>query len=394
MMNFSRIAFLSALVLGAIACSSSDDNKGGGGGGQNPPPGGGGCSGDGCIAVALSLAGDVSCAIMKDGTGRCWGPAYTGGRGRGDKEKSSGPEPMAVTELTAAADIFINNNASCARLRDGTVKCWGDGNGSGNGTGEAEGGKAVPAAVNATGSVKALVGSDSRVCALLQDGGASCWQQMLAIAPAAPDPSLVPVKVPTVVGATELAVGGDHICILNASGVVSCYGFNKSGQLGYVTDSASDELKPVTDLPAAAHVWASDDSSCAALKDGKLACWGSNRGDGNAEAGPEAVIVTGVANVTSVAVGGEHTCAVVQDGSVWCWGANEHGQLGDGTTTDQAKPVKVAGITDATVVAVSKEASCIIRKDGKVLCWGSNPAGQFGARTENPTVTTPFVVPL
>lgn len=97
----------------------------------------------------------------------------------------------------------------------------------------------------------------------------------------------------------------------------------------------------------------------------------------------------------SVGVGAQHSCAVVADGRVWCWGRNDAAQLGDGSTSVAAHPtaVVVVGISNAVTVALGTLFSCAALVDGEVACWGDNAVGQLG---DGSTVsrTTPARVPL
>ena len=406
-MKVARGSIISALVFSslALACSSSDDDSGGGAPG-GPGPGGGGCTGDGCFAVSLSMTIDLSCAAMKDGTARCWGPAYADGRGWGETPASQTAAPTPVVQLTGASNVFVNGDASCALQQSGAVSCWGSGSTGGDGTGsQPTTGTEVPKPISVT-SAQSITGGTSTTCALTQDGSAWCWQDVLYFVPdSTPSPALSPIKIDAVQGAKELAVGADHLCVLGADAKVSCIGANGSGQLGYDTDGqSSTELKPITgdDLGPVAHISAGDGFTCAVLVDGTAECWGLNDsgqlGDGTAGSPRfDHKPVTGLTNVASIATGhagAGHACALLTDGTAKCWGANQTSQLGDGTTTQQPTPVAVAGVTDATQIAVGPEATCAIRTDGRVVCWGQNANAEFGAETSPEIVTTPYVVPF
>ncbi len=421
-MNVLRASLMSVVaVMAAISvygCSSSDNNGGGGGGGDGGGGGGGGggCTGDGCIAVSVSIEEDHSCAVMKDGTARCWGPGYHGGRGRGPNDTTD-YAPKPVVQLTNAASIFVNDDNSCAFLRDGTVSCWGFGDTYGNGTGAPTGGQGeteVPKSVGLTGAIS-LVGNISTTCALLQAGTVSCWQLVDQLQPAGTppaDPALSPVQIQGLSGAKEIAVGnGPHLCVIyaaDATGGVSCIGGNQEGQLGYDSTttpngnvSASQTFNSVVDtsgsgkLANVAHVRAGGTGTCAILNDGTLVCWGSNstNPDTNSPARYTPTKVGNLSGVVDVAVG-DHSCAVLQDGTVWCWGTNNHGELGDGTTKDSTVPVQVAGVTNAKSVAVGTETSCIIQNDGRVACWGANGNHDFGTVSNDSSVQHPIVVPF
>jgi hypothetical protein len=75
--------------------------------------------------------------------------------------------------------------------------------------------------------------------------------------------------------------------------------------------------------------------------------------------------------VVSVACGSDHTCAALKNGRVMCWGSNAAGQLGIGTTSDVQGSVQVTGITNAGLVKANEYASCVLTLDGTASCWGN-----------------------
>lgn len=253
--------------------------------------------------------------------------------------------------------------------------------------------------------------------------------------PAAVEPKPKPV---------QLALGEDHSCLVYADGGVACWGLNRSNATGAGGDV---ELVPaptrVPGVESAAQVSVGFEHSCAALRDGRLQCWGAAHhlvgddpdptdrpviaqkqsgivqlsgslgelvarlGDGRVRmwesmtsrlyfmgpgrSPPESFCdgceLGGLGDVTSVASGYNTHCAVRKAGTIGCWGGNEYGQHGvgkvetipDGTLPPRS-PVKVKGISNATDVAVSSHA-CARLADGRVACWGNNDHGQVGDGT-------------
>ena len=80
----------------------------------------------GATTTAPSItAGDAhTCALLSDGTAKCWGYNYYGQFGNGtttDREVT----PVVVTGLSGAAAITGVFEHTCALLSNGTAKCWG-----------------------------------------------------------------------------------------------------------------------------------------------------------------------------------------------------------------------------------------------------------------------------
>jgi alpha-tubulin suppressor-like RCC1 family protein len=63
------------------------------------------------------------CARLRDGTARCWGTNESGQLGDGTTQARSAPTP--VRGLADVAQLALGESHGCARLNDGTVRCWG-----------------------------------------------------------------------------------------------------------------------------------------------------------------------------------------------------------------------------------------------------------------------------
>ncbi len=104
---------------------------------------GGGLSCDGqcrfvrnCIDVlAIAVGGEHTCAVLGDGTARCWGRNNFGQLG--DDTMVPRGTPVAVSRLTGAQALFSGSFHTCAAVDSQKhIKCWGlNGNGQlGDGT--------------------------------------------------------------------------------------------------------------------------------------------------------------------------------------------------------------------------------------------------------------------
>ncbi len=72
-------------------------------------------------AVAVADGADHSCALIGDGTAKCWGLNSSGQLGNNTTTNAS--TPVAVSGLAGAVAISAGTSHSCALLAIGSVKC-------------------------------------------------------------------------------------------------------------------------------------------------------------------------------------------------------------------------------------------------------------------------------
>ena len=351
--------------------------------------------------VDLDTRLDHTCALVEGGKVGCWGVNTEGNLGDGTQSI----DRASITEvrgITNAIQVVAGDQFSCALLADGTARCWGldAGRRLGTAAGLASGdGRIVnyraepgPPVQDLSGAIQLAAGS-AHACALTGSGIVACWgdQQSGAggFGNAAGSPWLnTPRGLPTVTG---IAAGLVHTCGVGDDGRVSCWGANDQGQLGDGTLvgtgplSFKSDFVMVSGIANATQVVAGDEHSCALLATGQVWCWGANGqgqlGDGTTTRRLTPVQVSGLSGVKSLTAGKEHTCAVFSGGGVRCWGANAFGQLGDGTTTRRTTPVPVVGADNVTSVAAGARHTCARRADGTARCWGNNAGGRLGNDT-------------
>jgi len=125
-------------------------------------------------AVAVTASdGYHSCAVLQDGTVRCWGDNVSGQLG--DGSRTTAVTPVAVVGIGAAVDVSSGDFHTCALLRNGTVNCWGLNYTGQLGSGSSTSDSATPVEVSGVGTAIAVSAGVMHTCAVLQDGTARCW---------------------------------------------------------------------------------------------------------------------------------------------------------------------------------------------------------------------------
>jgi len=195
---------------------------------------------------------------------------------------------------------------------------------------------------------------------------------------------------------------------------VRCWGANGGGQAGLGPATQPKPVEVSTEIGALLNVEAiaaSSSSTCAALTDKTVVCWGANNngelglgGATDANAHPDPQPVVGVTGATALwGASGNHFCAIVANGEVRCWGANFDGQIGDGSSgaakttavavcTAGATAVPCTAMTGVKAGASGDNFTCAIQADGQVACWGKNSAKQIGIDTAGADVLLPRLV--
>ena len=292
--------------------------------------------------VSVDAGSAHTCAALADGTVRCWGENDNGRLGDGDSIGNINREtPVVVTGLTTATKVTLGGDFSCALLTDGTVKCWGlnsTSNQLGDGTST---NRATPVSVvNLSGVVDVAAGG-SHACAVLGTGGVRCWGEndngRLGDGNSAGNINRSsPVVVTGLSDAVAIDAGFAQSCARRANGALSCWGANNLGQLGIGT--TVDNAVPVAVLASGVTALSSSfDGSVCGIVNGALSCWGLNNqgqfGNGTTTSSTSPTAIASTTGVRAVAAGNGFTCVVDATNRVRCWGRNAEGQLGVGTTT-------------------------------------------------------------
>ena len=364
-----------------------------------------------CIAEVA--AGDAfTCARKGDGSLWCWGLNADGQLGVGDAVDRWSPSEVSALGNGVAA-IAAGASHACALLGDGSVRCWGNNDAGqlGDGTRSAH---SVPAPVGGVEDALQIVVGNQHSCARRASGTVVCWGSSRAgqlgngVAGANAF-SATPVEVGGLPGADELAARGDHTCARSGE-QVRCWGDDSSGQLGD-GESGAGAYQPSPILVAnlgggAAGLTVGGAHSCARLSDGSVRCWGNNSsgqlGLGYVSYGSATAVPTPQALPMVVAralsAGQAHTCAIAADGSLQCWGVNGRGQLGRGDFTqavERGVPTpSTVPLTAVLTVAAGATHTCARVGDGSLACWGGNRVGELGIGANDADLPSPTSVSL
>ena len=323
---------------------------------------------------AVSVGNFHTCAVLGDGSCRCWGRNSFGEAGMGHTQQIS-VEKSAAVNLGANVTVkqLAAGDHTCAVLDDDTLRCWGNNMYGQLGLGHTrqigddakEMGQFLPPVdVGAGRTVKQVAAGDEHTCAVLDDDTLRCWGQN---------------------GFGELGLGHTR-------------------QIGADAEEMGQFLPPVDvgNGRTVKQVAAGHRHTCAVLDDDTLRCWGSNGygklglghdrhiGDDAKEMGQflPPVDVGAGRTVKQVAAGQQHTCAVLDDDTLRCWGRNWYGELGLGhnrnigeTPQEMGRflpPVDVGSGRTVKQAAAGYDETCAVLDNDAQVCWGLSIGDQEG----------------
>ncbi len=226
-------------------------------------------------ARAISAASRRTCAVRDDGSVLCWGFGREGDLGYrnqttvGDTETPGSVGPVDLGGQAAVA-VSVGRRHTCAVLDDGSVRCWGYGFygqlGYGNtryvGDDETPG-SAGPVDLDpgpGVGRAVAISAGDYHTCARLDDRSVRCWGQGANgrlgygatgnIGDDETPGSVGPVDLGLGNGSAAISDGGRHTCAQLDDGGVRCWGYGATGRLGYCGESdVGDDEAPASAGP-------------------------------------------------------------------------------------------------------------------------------------------------
>ncbi len=222
--------------------------------------------------VAVAAGHYHTSALTVTGPVKCWGYNIHGQLGDGTTTLRY--TPVDVSELTNGAALVAGWDHTCALTSGGAVKCWGDNSSNQLGDGTTAS-SLVPVEVSGLASgVVALAAGSAHTCAVMSGGALKCWganrSGQLGRGTWSWSPATTSYVSGLASGATALAVGAVHTCVLTSGGIAECWGNNWSGQLGDGTTASKYTPVGVSGLTSGVTALAAGWShTCAVTSEGR-----------------------------------------------------------------------------------------------------------------------------
>lgn len=333
----------------------------------------------------LAMGAYYNCAILDNSTVKCWGDNQYGVLGKGDTNHlgdGAGEmgDSLTVVDLgtgRTAVQLSAATFNVCALLDNGSVKCWGYntngelGQGHSNhiGDGAGEMGDSLVVTDLGTGRTAVQIASGAyHTCALLDNSTVKCWgwnnrgqlgkgnTNNLGDGAGEMGDSLTAIDLGTGRTAKQITCGSYHTCALLDDDTVKCWGRNQYGELGKgntsdLGDGANEMGDNLSTIDVGTgrttkQILGGLNETCVLLDNGTLKCWGrgqygalgkgntNNLGDGANEMGDNLTAISlGTSRTPLQVTTGINNCVILDNSAVKCWGYNPQGQLGYGNTT-------------------------------------------------------------
>lgn len=316
----------------------------------------------GAAVQSLALGSNFSCAYLEGDEVVCWGSGAHGRLGQGDTVSLGIFEaPSAIPAISLGGtpiQVAAGAEHACAVLADGTMRCWGNNEFGQVGqvgvdmVGDDELPSDLPPIDVGTNVLRVAAGA-RHTCAVLGGGDVRCWGNNDAGQLGVPGltdnigddeaPSVNPI-VQLDGEVVNISARFDHTCVSFVTGNVQCWGAGGSGRLGYGDEEPLGDDEEVNTQMSfdlgfnASHLATGAEHTCVRLISTGIFCWGEGDngrlGLGNTDdvltPVPGQVDVSKAQGPGDVATGAMFTCTRTQGSEVKCWGRNNRGQIGQG----------------------------------------------------------------
>ena len=350
----------------------------------------------------MAASANAMCALTNTGGAvSCWGRDWGAVFGTGQTADIDATTPVATNITLGAKELAAGEGHFCALMTDGTIKCWGveqdhlfDANTlqTCTGAGGTTPCRTTPTSLPLTSKAVQITAAKYNTCALLDNGnieclGRGCWEQ----------PNHRCITTPQDLGGNPrmIAAATAAVCAVTNGGTIKCWNLgdpnvdginvNSRGILGTGSSSSDAVYTPTaTDQFFRAEIiHGGDQKFCATARTGALMCWGDRYGlgrDSIQNALSPAIISPATDGfIRSFSLSKNGGCALKEGGSVWCWTheSNSYGQAGIGSATSYVfkEPTKASKLSNTDVVSVHRAAytTCARLRTGEVKCWGASP---------------------
>ncbi|WP_280230948.1 RCC1 domain-containing protein [Nocardia cyriacigeorgica] len=315
-------------------------------------------SGAGTAVVDVEMGYANMCALTKAKGLQCWGSNTVGQLGNGTYEpvgasqREDASEPASPASLAGRVQQFSIGGATvCAIAGDSRAYCWGAGENGELGNG---GFTSSLTAVEVTGveSAEQIAVGVRTACSINSGAEVYCWGKDLTTeANGAVNP--VPIHVSALDGSGYISLdsSSDTGCAINKSRKAICWGNNYEQVIteergtthAAYTEVASSHRFRMVDVDST-HICGVDESN-------ELYCWGANDSGETSPGGPSYISPLSPAKVelgqevVDVSVGSQITCATLADQTFMCWGKNNSNSISPYYPSDAVLPPTVQDIS-------------------------------------------------
>lgn len=197
----------------------------------------------GMRAKALQLGAYHSCVLLEDDQVKCWGDNSYGQTGQGSVQINLAPSARALDFGSGlkARELAVGSYHTCALLQDGSARCWGRNQSGQLGYGDLDDRRLPPQIgldFGAGQNAIHLSAGLAHTCAVMSDKSVQCWggneEGQLGygdlINRSEPPQLAVPLQSERAVA--SLSAGRLHACVIFDDATLKCWGSNTYGQLG------------------------------------------------------------------------------------------------------------------------------------------------------------------
>jgi len=407
-------------------------------------------------AVAVSAGDFHTCGLLDDGSVRCWGFGTDGRLGYANTNSVSSPDSVGSVDLGGPAKAISAGGAhTCAVLVNGSVRCWGFGGLGrlGYGNTRTVGDDETPASVGSVDigpgrTAVAISAGGAHTCVVLDNGAVRCWGEgasgqlgygnknkigddetpdvgrslsdvacpSASQCTAVDDSGRQVTFNPTAPGTpTPTVVGGGSLTAVACPSVSQCTAVDNAGRQVTFNPTAPGAPTPTTiDTGPLSGVTCPSASQCTAVDDsGRQVTFnptspGSPTPTTLATGNPTAVACPSATQCTAVDGSGRQvtfnptapgtptptTIATRRLSGVACPSVSQCTAVDDSgrqltfnptapgtptpTNVDPVGPIKLGAGRTAKAISAGQSHTCAVLDNGDVRCWGDGGAGQLG----------------